>query len=767
MKSVGPKILALLLVASFGGEALSADSPPSTAKRPKVDVALVTDSPVATPGETVRVGVQFKMAPKWHIYWHSPGDSGLPTELAITAPDGWSVERMNWPAPKRYVDTLGGATHGYGGEVLLYRDVQVPADITEGVDIPITADVKWLVCERNCIPGKATLGTTLKVASTKPDGVHAPKALFDRYSKLVPVDPPKSLSFSSVVTPEAVAPGESFTLKVAIKDTGGTALAYAKEDVANAFIPAPAKGLEITSVASHVVDGGLGLTLEGRASTTAADNGAKVGGVLHLKTGSYEVSYDVARKAGAATSVAPVEAAGAAASVNAGNANVRSVAEVCEGTEKLAGDGGSSGKLSSFWLALLFAFLGGLILNVMPCVLPVLSIKVLSLVEQSGEDKKTIWRHGLAYTAGVLLSFLAFALIVIGIKAGGGLASWSFQFQDPMFVGIFAAVVFALALSLFGVFELTLPGMSKMDQAVQGSHGYTSSFNYGIFAVLLGTPCTAPMLGPAMAYAFTQPPLELIMLLMAVGFGLAFPFLMLARFPQWTRLLPKPGPWLTTFKKIMAFLLVGTAVWMVTVLAKQLSRDALNSYLWFMAILAFALFVYGHWAGPIASTKSRVIGILAAVGLMVAGSYYFFDLEPPAAAPAGATTMAGGIEWENFDTVDVKELASGGQTVFIDFTADWCQTCKVNEASAIYTDRVREGFASLGVVAVKGDFTSHKPVIAEWLKRFNEPSVPLYVVLPAGRPEAAIKLPTFPLSTDDVLNGICTAGPSGVRTASN
>ena len=514
--------------------------------------------------------------------------------------------------------------------------------------------------------------------------------------------------------------------------------------------------------------GAIALRVRGAASKTASQASELIEAALRVIHDGREVVIDVPlavkRLAGEVAPATPSAAADPASPLAAGDpstaalAQAASVDELCRDVLAEAppmggaGDAASGGP-GSFLLALLFAFVGGLVLNVMPCVLPVLSLKVMSLVEQNGSERRVIWRHGLAYTAGVLASFGVFAASLVGLKV----TTWGFQMQDPLFVAIFGAIVFAMALSLFGVYEITLPGANRIDATVRQSHGYASSFAYGIFAVLLGTPCTAPLLGPAMAYAFTQPPLELTLLLLTVGLGLAFPFLLLAAFPQWQRVLPKPGPWLETFKKIMGFLLVGTTVYLLYALSGQISRGALVGYVAVLSTVALALWVYGHWGGFMRETRTRVMGIIAAIGLVAGGVHLFGSLEPP--PQHKGTLEIGGIAWHDFDQVDVKALAAAGQTVFIDFTAEWCATCKVNEGTAIYTDEVRHAFALLGVTPVKADFTVAKPEIAKWLKEFQEPSVPLYVVLPAGRPEGAIKLPTL-LSTRDVVRGVCQAGAS-------
>lgn len=446
-------------------------------------------------------------------------------------------------------------------------------------------------------------------------------------------------------------------------------------------------------------------------------------------------------------------------------------------------------------LMFLFAFLGGLILNIMPCVLPVLSIKVLSLVEQSSEHPTRIRRHGYAYTAGVLASFAAIAVPFAILDKG-----WGFQFQEPAFVAGLAAVIFAFALSLFGVYELNAPGATQLEGVVARQHGYASSFVYGVFAVVLATPCTAPFLAPALGFAVTQPPVLRVALLEVIGLGLATPFLLLAVVPVWARWLPKPGPWMDTFKKLMGFLLVGTAIWLLDTLRRQVTGPALMDFLIFLMVVAGAAFVYGHWAHPMRGAVTRLVAMAVAAAAIVGGAFTFLGLERPApvariaapvaaascapcevqgaapgagsaaAAPAAAPKPSGPLDtapvvqgdeirWRDFARVDVNRLAASGNTVFVDFTASWCATCKVNESTVIDTDAIRAELRDLAIVPVRADYTNEDPEITKWLKRFHRAGVPMYVILPAGRPADAVRLPDR-LTTDGLTRALRAAGPS-------
>ncbi len=742
-------LLAAILLLSSLGSAYAADpQPSSTASKNKVRVELAADVAAVAPGETFRLGVFVRPDPEWHVYWKFAGDTGLPTEVHWTGSDGLDFGALQWPLPHRIPDKIGGRSFGYDNEVLLTSEVRVPDDMLEGTEVALEAKVEWLVCKENCIQGSAKVALRLPVrAGPREERKSTHAAAFDAWAAKVPAKQPTAVSLTSQLAATAVAPGDPLALTLTLVSDAPLA---PNTKLIESFFPAT-PGLEITEVRvkagtdSNVDPKTLVLELVGKAGLEG--NAAQLEGVVNvLRDGAplvFDVHIPVARKAGPAV-VKPEIAAPVTPSLAA---PVLSSADPCAGVAAHSDD---DGPLDSFLLALGFAFLGGLILNAMPCVLPVLSLKVMSIVEQGKDTPKVVWRHGLAYTAGVLASFLAFALIIIAINQ----PSWAFQFKDPTFVAVFTAIVFAFGLSLFGVFDIALPGMHHIDAKVANSHGYMSSFNYGIFAVVLGTPCTAPFLGPALTYAFTQPPFEMTLLMLTVGFGLAFPFLVLARFPAWRRFMPKPGAWLLTFKKVMGFLLIGTAVFMLSIFVNQVSIDAVVSYLVFLSVLAFALWLYGHYSDPSRGAVARWGGTATALGIGVAAAFAFISVEPKPLGPD--TEVIGGVTWHNFDKLDVEARAAKGELVFIDFTADWCTTCKVNEAVAINTDASRELFEKLGVVTVKGDFTTHSDKIATWLQRFQEPSVPLYVVIPAGRPNEAFKL-SNPLFESDLRAGLCRA----------
>ncbi|MCB9729914.1 MAG: thioredoxin family protein [Deltaproteobacteria bacterium] len=711
---------------------------------PRVEARLVSDVDSMVPGGSFRVGVQFTIAPDWHMYWIYPGDVGLPTEVHFEGPDGVDFGELRWPTPHRIESSNGLVSYGYADSVLPWSTVRAPAGLLEGEKVTLTARVRWLVCAENCIPGQAQLALTLPVESTARPSAAAPS--IDAAATLVPGELPPDVRVRSELSTTGVAPGESFEAVFLIESAGSRSLADAE------FFPAPADGLDTTSVrtetsGAHVPDGGLLIRVAGAASTDPARTGDRLDGVLRVGHGAsaaaWELSLPVPRLP-LGQNGAPVTSGLFATAPPAPRTPPPPKLEAAPVTTPPAEVG------PSLMGMLLFALLGGLILNVMPCVLPVLSIKVLGLVQQADDDRRSIWYHGLAYTVGILASFAVLGIILIAAKASGEAVGWGFQFQEPAFVAAMGALVFAFGLSLFGVFEVELPGAHHIDAKAARHHGYTGSFMNGVLATLLATPCTAPFLAPALGFALAQPPAILLVFLLTIGFGLALPFLVLAAMPAWARHLPKPGPWMGTFKKAMGFLLMATTVWLVDVLSGQWDRTAMTHYLGFLTLLAFAAWIYGHWGNHPFARNTRVGALIVAVALVAGGAVGL--LRP-------AQVEVGDIAWKDFTQVDVEAMSQSGKTVFIDFTADWCVTCKVYERTVINTDPVKGALAQGCVLPVRADYTKEDPRITHWLERFKRPGVPMYVILPAGRPHEPLLLPDV-LTESSLLEGLIQAGPA-------
>lgn len=385
---------------------------------------------------------------------------------------------------------------------------------------------------------------------------------------------------------------------------------------------------------------------------------------------------------------------------------------------------------------IVMAFIGGLILNAMPCVLPLLSVKALNLVEQSHHEKSTIIKSALLYALGILVSFLTLAGIVISLKNSGELFGWGFQFQNPYFVFILITVIFIFSLSLFDVFTLNAPQQS-MNKASEYSAGksYSGSFLTGIFAVLVATPCTAPFMGAALGFAFSQPPLIIILIFSSLSIGFALPFVILGLFPSLIKKLPKPGNWMNTFKDIMGFLLLGTAVYLLTSLY-GLIGSSIKGVLWFLLFTAFSTWIYGKFGSVIEKRIKRVLSLTIAIIIIALSAYNFIDLS----IEDQNISLKDGI-WESFSTELVDKYRRNNEAVFIDFYADWCTSCKVNDAAVLNKQEIIDLFKEKGVHLLKGDFTAGDNEIARWLSEYKRAGVPLYLLFRPG--EDAVLFPEF------------------------
>jgi thiol:disulfide interchange protein DsbD len=411
-------------------------------------------------------------------------------------------------------------------------------------------------------------------------------------------------------------------------------------------------------------------------------------------------------------------------------------------------------------------FLGGLILNVMPCVLPVLMLKLYSLVEQGGisdADKRTA---GLAYTGGILVSFWVLGLAVLGMRVFGTEVGWGFQMQEPGYVAGLATLVFVFSLSLFGVFEVPAFGVESATElgSQEGVGGY---FFTGVFATLVATPCSAPILGAATAFAFSAPTAVLFLVFSAIGLGLAFPFLMVAFIPAAYKLLPQPGGWMESFKEFLGFTLVVTTLWLVGVMMSLTGPDRTFWFLAFLVTVSFGAWIFGHFAGVAAEGKRQLQALGVALGVCVLGGWYFLDLELAEDVTCDDSSLASDLDfsehipWQAFSEDRVAALA--GKTVFIDFTADWCVSCKANERTILETQTVRAKMAALGVVPLKADWTRRNAVITEWLNRYDRVGVPMYLVIPPAGAAGAFTLPE--VITPGMVNDALVKASSMVRQA--
>jgi thiol:disulfide interchange protein len=664
--------------------------------RELVQAKLLADVTAVVPGKPFTVGLLLRMVPNWHTYWKFPGDAGLPTEITWKLPDGWKTGEIQWPIPLKLDEPGGIQIYGYHDEVLLLQEITPPASLKDS-QVQLAAEASWLVCEKICIPGSAKLKLDLPVAGQT---AAANEELFSRYRRRLPQDWPNR----SVASGAWRRNGSGLELTI-------ESAALANYPAAD-FFPLP----EPNVVVGHpsVIRDSRGRVTFRVPIETADQHVSKLNGIVVFGQNQNEAG----RNGWLAASIPPL-----------------------------------SQGLAMF---LLFGFIGGFILNLMPCVLPVISLKIFGFIQHAGQDRRRILRSGLAFVAGIFAWFIGLALLLIGLKTAGREITWAFQFTNPYFVLAMCAVVLVFALNLFGVFEVSLPQFASRGAVdLSAKHGDAGSFFQGVFATVLATPCTAPFLAPALGFAFTQPSWTILLMFLAIAAGMAWPYLLLAAQPAWLRLLPKPGPWMLRVKQLMGFLLLATLLFLLAVIGAQRGVEAIIWTGCFLLALSLACWMKGAFLVPTASAASRFVSLVLAL-LLVLGSGWYFIGEKFAHAKLSVTAATEG-DWQRFTPQLLESELKQGHAVFVDFTAAWCLTCKFNEANVLEARAVREAFQRHGVTKIKADWTNADPAITKILKQFGRPGVPMYVLYPGNNAEPVL----FPelLTQSYVLEKLETVSP--------
>ena len=660
---------------------------------PKVQADLISAVEAIQPGMPFTVGLRQRITPHWHTYWKNPGDSGEPTRITWTLPDGFAASDIRWPTPAAIpVGPL--MNYGYSNTLLLPVTITPPTDF-EGSSARLTAKANWLVCERICIPESADLTLTLPVAprgSAATPSAHA--NLFAQAERSIPSAGDWPAVFEQ-------RPG-SLTLKVAAPELDP------KHITAAEFFPDTWGPIEHAALQKIGWDDG-GIAIEMKPGELSGSGLTSLSGVLVLTEQLGETQTRngfVIRASPARPTPAPAQS---------------------------VGDAGAG---ISLWQAVLFAVLGGMILNLMPCVLPILSLKALALAGHGGKGGNEAANSGLAYLAGVLASFALLAALLVGLRSVGMALGWGFQFQSPVFVLAMAALFLALALSLSGVFDIG-GGAVGLGEGLTRKAGLAGSFFTGVLATVAATPCTAPFMGVAVGYALTRPAPEMVLVLQAMGLGFALPILMLSLSRTVRGFLPKPGPWMETFKQILAFPLYATVAWLVWVLSLQTGSDGVLGAGIMLIAVGFAAWLLG--SGP---RSPLVRGTLAAAiaGVAFAITAPLLQVSEPSLAQQSAT-KGDAVSAERFAEEKVAELRAAGRPVFVNLTAAWCISCKVNEHVALRSDGFRKALAEHNVAYLKGDWTNQDDQITRVLKAYGRAGVPLYLLFPADPQRQAIVLP--------------------------
>lgn len=655
-----------------------------------VKAELLADTTAIVAGKPFTVGLLLRMAPGWHTYWKFSGDAGLPTELKWKLPTGWKIGDIQWPIPLKTVDPGDIETYGYENEVLLMQEITPPVKLDASSSVKLSTEASWLVCEKICIPGGTTLQLDLPVASTSQQ---ANADVFARYRRLLPQNFPGS----NVAHADWSRVGNDLRLKI----TSETLAKYSALD----FFPLPEQE-----------------TIVGHPAVQSRSNNEII----------FRVPLESAPKNLSSM-------AGLVVFAQQANADDRAGWQIITNAAPVSGSGSRPAQAHGVFMFLLFGFLGGLILNLMPCVLPVISLKIFGFVQQAGQSRQKILRSGIAFTTGIFAWFIALAVLLIALKGAGRDVTWGgFQFTNPYFVLVLSVIVLVFALNLFGVFEISLPqSVTRGLLSTSERKDLLGSFAQGVFATVLATPCTAPFLGTALGFAFTQSALIILAMFVAVAAGMSAPYLLLSAQPAWLRFLPRPGPWMVHVKQFMGFLLLATMLFLLYVLGAE---RGLEGAIWascFLLMISVACWMKGAFIVPTATAMKRSIVLMLMLVLMLGGGIYFIGGKFQSTKIASAGLQLPG-DWQHFTPELLQTELEQGRTVFVDFTAAWCLTCKFNEASVLEAQDVREAFERHGIVKMKADWTNGDPVITKLLQQFGRPGVPLYVLYPAKNEEPIV-----------------------------
>ncbi|NQY91473.1 MAG: thioredoxin family protein [Deltaproteobacteria bacterium] len=728
LRAVATILLPLLL-------ALPGYSPADVVEAPNLRLELAAGVDTVQPGSSFDVALKLTPGEGWHVYWKNPGDVGLPTTLDWQLPEGLQGGELEFPAPTRFVDG-SFVSYGYDAPVLLLSTLTASGKLEPGGQLRAEARAAWTVCrEDRCIPGKADLSLELPVMAMQAISNEAWSEQIDAARRSFPSTGEKDWSATAEVYDDFVQ------VSLRPPESLGTSLSELQ-------VYPLARGLVDDDVPARSRPGGAGLLVSLARQT---DSEVPESTRLLFKWPSVDkqqprngqtaydaVELDVELKtvSGRLSSLLapPVAAAASQGGPDTGLNEAPPVSDM------------------TIMLAFLLALAGGLMLNLMPCVFPVLSLKILSFVAMAGDEPAAVRRHGLVFGAGVVLSFQALAAVMIMLKAGGQELGWGFQLQSPAFVAAMALLLFALALQLVGTFDIGYSLTASAGQLEGGTSGYKGSFLSGVLATVLATPCTAPFMGAALGFAVQRPPLEAMSVFTALGLGMASPYVLLSFSPALLRFLPRPGAWMETFKEAMAFPLFLAAAWLVWVFAGQVGNGGLIYLLAAFVLGGAAAWLRGHGQSRPRALAALGVAVLALL-LALQGAAQPFSVSAGAGSLVGGEYAEGAIQWRAWRQEEVDRLRAEGKPVFIDFTADWCLSCKANEVIAFSSQRVVERFRELGVVAMKADWTRGDPLITRALGRYGRDGVPLYVLYDGRRDSEPQLLPQL-LTPDIVLEAL-------------
>ena len=674
----------------------------------------------ARPGETIWAGVPLRMAPKWHTYWENGGDSGAATKLDWTLPAGVSAGDILWPVPERY-DTAGLVTYVYHGEAVLLIPIAIAADAAPG-PIEIKAKASWLECAELCLPASAQIAARLIIGAESKPSASAPG--IEAAKQKLPASKPVDFARAKW---EPASAADTRSLLIEWTPGGTTAVVD--------FYPHTATNVTVFATnAGTLVEAGKAIVRK-TVEKSEGNWPDRVAGLVmeKAKDGSVLAAYEVQL---AVTSLA-----------------------------RASSSGRMVGEQRPLVVWLFFGFIGGLILNLMPCVLPVIALKIFGFVAQAHEAPGRARKLGLIYGLGVLFSFLVLAGVVIGVQSAGRSASWGMQFGNPFFLIGMTVMMTLVSLNFFGLFEITLGGNAMgTAAALAGREGNSGAFFNGVLATVLATPCTAPFLAPALGFAFAQPALIIVLMFSSVAIGLAAPYVVLSFKPGWLKFLPRPGRWMEKFKTAMGFPMLATALWLLSVVNRHYGADGILWVGMFLIFVAIAAWIWGEFVQRGSKRRGLAMAmallfLLGGYALTLEGQLEWRDREKAAARAAavgGIVIEPGGIQWQKWSPAAVAKARSEGRVVFVDFTSATCLNCKVNKKTSIEIPSVRAKLKEINAVAFLGDYTLVPDDITEELKRYGRAGVPLVLLFPRDATKEATVLPAL-LTPSIVLDALSEA----------
>ncbi len=688
------------------------------------EIELISEQTTIRPGESFWIGLRMDIREDWYVYYRNPGDSGMPMMVEWLHEPDFNIGEIQWPVPV-WIDVSGGlSSYGYFDTILFMMEATAPSDLMPGESYTLEAEADWLICEKICIPEYADLELTLAVTDDDVTYHDEWLPLFAETRRNLPV----KLDYWSA---SATFEDNHSTLRLSTD-------AFPLPDFDEIRYFANEEGeIENGAAQPFTVDGNT-IEIQLRKSTYKTGEPDRLWGVVYTPSGWDE--------SGSITGMIVDVEIGKSAEPDSGLSAMPLLSR-------------------SFLLILLFAFTGGLILNLMPCVFPILSIKVMNFMQMAGHKPRHVRLHGLVFGLGVLLSFLVLAGLLLLLRAGGQELGWGFQLQTPAFIAFMTFLMFGLGLSLMGVFEIGNSLINVAGRAETGE-GMRGSFFSGILATVLATPCTAPFMGTAIGVAITLPASTALLIFATLGIGMAAPYVLLSSFPALMKYMPKPGEWMETFKQALAFPLFATAIWLIWVFGQQTGVDGLTRLLLGLLMLSIGIWILNRWNAFEISKTGRIISRAIVTAFVIFGFLFASGSEPNTAdlQNESGVSVSYGIEWQDFSIDLVNEHRQAGKNVFIDFTADWCITCKANERVAFSSSRVKDKFEELNFEMVKADWTNRNPEITRTLESFGRNGVPFYVIY-SGALDEPIILPEL-LTPGIVLNALEQISDGGQITES-